>query len=252
MKIQYASDLHLEFRKNKKFIDSFADTEPLGDILVLAGDIMNFCSPDTDFLKWCSVNFKDTYYVPGNHEYYGSDISFRSGSFKESLLSNVYLVNNTSVLVEDVNLVFSTLWSNLSVLSSLYIGGFLSDFKAIRSGKNTFSTNEYNYLHQTALAFIKTEIDNIKGKTVFVTHHCPTFKCINPIHKESMFNDGFHTELTDLIDHGVIGPDYWIYGHNHYNVPEFEIGMTKLITNQCGYVPSEEQNLFKFNKIIEL
>lgn len=252
MKIQYASDLHLEFRDNKKFIDSFKDIEPSGDILILAGDIMNFCSPDKDFLKWCSINFRDTYYLPGNDEYYGSDISLRSGSFNESLLSNVHLVNNTSIQVEDVNLVFSTLWSNLSVLSSLYIGGFLSDFRAIKSGKTTFSTNEYNYLHQTALAFIKTEIDNIKGKTVFVTHHCPTFKAINPKFKDSMFNDGFHTELSDLIDHGAIGPDYWIYGHNHYNVPEFEIGVTKLITNQCGYVPSEEQNLFEFNKFIEI
>lgn len=250
MKIQYASDLHLEFRQNRKFITSFGGSEPSGDILVLAGDIMTFADIDFDFLKWCSINFRDTYWLPGNHEYYGSDLANRSGSFNEKYLSNVYIVNNTSVMVEDVKLVFSTLWTQISPYYSSLVRNGLSDFKAIKNHKRPFTVNDYNFLHNTALSYLKTELDNINGKTVVVTHHCPTYQCINPIYKGKALNEAFHVELFDLIE--SFGPDYWIYGHNHYNVPDFEIGKTKLITNQCGYVQSGEHKNFNINKFIEI
>ena len=38
MKIQYASDLHLEFADNRDYIE-MGGIQPVGDILVLAGDI---------------------------------------------------------------------------------------------------------------------------------------------------------------------------------------------------------------------
>ena len=38
MKIPYASDLHLEFAENRNYIDN-GGIEPVGDVLVLAGDV---------------------------------------------------------------------------------------------------------------------------------------------------------------------------------------------------------------------
>ncbi|MBA7580068.1 hypothetical protein ES708_21954 [subsurface metagenome] len=48
------------------------------------------------------------------------------------------------------------------------------------------------------------------------------------------------------------GPDYWIYGHHHCNIPDFEIGNTTISTNQLGYVRYNEHIGFNDEKIIEI
>ena len=73
MKIQYASDLHLEFAENKSFIEH-GGLEPVGDVLVLAGDVSYLGDRKMwkrPFWDWCAEHFKETFVVPGNHEFYG-------------------------------------------------------------------------------------------------------------------------------------------------------------------------------------
>ncbi len=72
MKIQYASDLHLEMGTNKKFIKE-NPLQPKADILLLAGDITRLedsSFEDEVFDRW-SNDFKQVYMIPGNHEFYG-------------------------------------------------------------------------------------------------------------------------------------------------------------------------------------
>lgn len=115
MTIQYASDLHLKFPENKKFLKA----NPLqseAEVLSLAGDIMPFAvmNEHKDFFNYISDHFETTYWIPGNHEYYYSNMAEKSGPFKESSRQNVYLLNNTVEQLKDVRFVFSTLWSKIN------------------------------------------------------------------------------------------------------------------------------------------
>ena len=77
MRIQYASDLHLTFGRNFKYVLSGGGIKPEGDVFVLAGDIAEIQHLERydAFWDWCSEHFKETIFVPGNHDWYGCWIS---------------------------------------------------------------------------------------------------------------------------------------------------------------------------------
>ena len=250
--VQYASDLHLEFPANKAFLKRHP-LQPMGDILVLAGDIVPFAVMDKhkDFFSYVSDNFETTYWLPGNHEYYRFDITEKSGVLNEKIRSNLFLVNNTSMEHENVKLIFSTLWSKISAGHQWQIERSMNDFHQIKNKGFRFSAEACNQLHEESLAFIHNELKTIQDKKVAVfTHHCPTFLNYPEQYKGDIFNEAFAVELHDLIESSEIA--YWVYGHHHTNTPEFTIGNTKLITNQLGYVQRYENELFKTDKCIEI
>lgn len=251
LKLQYASDLHLEFPANKEFLKQHP-LQPVGDVLVLAGDIVPFAVIDKhqDFFSYLADNFKTTYWLPGNHEYYHFDIAEKSGVLNETVRSNVFLVNNTSVVHEEVKLIFSTLWSHISPSYQWQIERSMNDFHVIKHKGYRFSAEQYNRLHIESLAFIQNELSKKEEKLAVFTHHCPTFLNYPEQYKGDVLNDAFAVELYDLIEASEIAS--WVYGHHHTNTPEFTIGNTKLITNQLGYVQRNEHRLFEPNKVIEI
>lgn len=133
LKIQYASDLHLEFPTNKEFLMR-QPLQAVGEILVLAGDVVPLAvlEQHQDFFSFVADHFKTTYWLPGNHEYYHYDLADKSGVLHEAIRSNVFLVNNVSVVHEQLKLIFSTLWSNISPGNLWQIERGLNDFRYIK------------------------------------------------------------------------------------------------------------------------
>jgi predicted phosphohydrolase len=249
MRIQYCSDLHLEFRENKQFL-KLNPLQPGGDILILAGDIVPFAvmHKHADFFDYVSDHFETTYWVPGNHEYYHSNIADRSGPLKEKIRENVFLVNNLAVKHSDVKIVFSTLWGKISPANQWSIQQSISDFQVISHDGQQFTPFHFNNFHEDCLQFLKMELT--RERSIVVTHHVPTFFNYPEIHKGDILNEAFAVELFDLIESSTA--DYWIYGHHHAAIPGFHIGRTSLITNQLGYVKFNEHFGFNTCALVEI
>ena len=69
MRIQYASDLHLELYMKTTFDETIV---PNADYLVLCGDIAKLdCVNLRPFLEYCSEKWKKVFWIPGNEEIWG-------------------------------------------------------------------------------------------------------------------------------------------------------------------------------------
>jgi len=252
MKLQYCSDLHLEFPENNALLKA-KPLIPVGDILLLAGDIVPFAVMEkhNDFFDYVSDNFEFTYWIPGNHEYYYSDAAKRSGAFIENIRSNVFLLNNQAIFHQNVRFLFSTLWSKIRPAYQFQIERGMSDFHVIKYHGYRFSVDHFNQLHSDCMNFIQPQLEQpFAGTTIVVTHHMPTFMNYPPKFKGDILNEAFAVELHDYIEQTQ--PHYWIYGHIHANAMDFKIGNTQLLSNQLGYVRHGENTHFLNDVVFEV
>jgi 3',5'-cyclic AMP phosphodiesterase CpdA len=253
MKVQYCSDLHLEFAQNTQFLQDNL-IEPIGDILILAGDITYWGKKYFKhwFFDYVSDNFKAVYYIPGNHEFYtGKEVQILDKPVFEPLRENVFLVNNKVIDIDGIDFFFTVFWSRIPDSESLIIERRINDFYKIRHKGKKLRSVDFNRLHEESLDFLNREFHNSTAdKKIVVTHHIPTDLCNPEQFKNSMINPAFVSEHRDFISGNQI--DYWIYGHHHVNMPEVEINGTKLLTNQLGYVHLGEHHSYRSSAVIEI
>lgn len=246
MKIQYCSDLHLEFEQNSSYLLD----RPLkvsGDILICAGDIVPLHDEffTNSFFSFIASHYKQVFWVPGNHEFYYKDISLYSNSYNLKVGDNINIVNNIALQYEDIQFAFSTMWSKISTVNEKRIEQSVSDFECITYKKRKLNAKDFNTLHDFSLRFIKQSLENTNGKTLVVSHYVPSRLCNAPLHNNSSINEAFCVDLTDYIK--GCNANFWIYGHSHYNQKPLYIGNTILLTNQLGYVQRNEHEKFMHN-----
>ncbi|WP_321330848.1 metallophosphoesterase [uncultured Bacteroides sp.] len=254
MKIQYASDLHLEFKDNARYLRD----NPLliaGDILVLAGDI-GYLGDDNyknhPFWDQVSENYKQVLVVPGNHEFYkGYGLESLSEGHVEGIRENVSWYYNQTVTINSIDFILTPLWSSILPQYHYWTEQAISDFRKIYADGQLLTAFRFNAEHEACLRFLKealkTESDN---KRIVITHHLPTFICMAEEYKNSVLNGAFVSEQYDLIHDNNI--DYWIYGHSHRNMPPATINRTTLLCNQLGYVHHNEHLSFKHDAAISM
>jgi len=252
MKIQYCSDLHLEFPENRKFLKR-NPLKVVGDILILAGDVVTLhdLGKAHDFFDFTCDHYSEVYWVPGNHEYYGGDISDKPSPLCEKLRDNLFLVNNHSMVHGGIRLFFTTLWSRINPQHEWDIQRSISDFSTIGYEGAKLTANRFSLLHEESLGFLRDAINEAKQEQmVVVSHHVPTLMNYPAVYKNSPLTEAFAVELFDLIADSEI--DCWIYGHHHVNTPDFTIGKTRMLTNQLGYVRHHEHGSFRRDAMVEV
>lgn len=255
MKIQYASDLHLEFAENKSFIEH-GGIEPMGDVLVLAGDVSYLGDRKMwkrPFWDWCADHFRETFVVPGNHEFYGGfDIGRTMVDYELEVRPNVRYMNNRSVVVEGTELFFTTLWTRIDPLRLWTVQQGMNDFRLGKLNGKRFFANDVDELHQQCIDWLSGALAvSTAAHKVVVSHHCPTMRQEFNSYPGGALNSAFQVNLDAFIED--TGVDYWIYGHTHYvGGSGTKIGNTTLLCNQLGYVFQDEHICFDRKAIIDI
>ena len=253
MKIQYASDLHLEFVENSSYFQA-NHLKVTGDILILAGDIHVFEHPkflQNDFWDWASENYKQVIIAYGNHEFYNEgDLSLMKDGYKYKIRDNIYYYYNCVITIEDVDIIVSTLWSYIHKEHEKSCTSGVNDFNLIKYEGQKLTADIFNKEHEKCLNFIKKALNESKAKTkIVVTHHVPSSLLTAKEFEGSDINDAFTVDLTDYIK--KCGAKYWIFGHSHRNINKV-IGKTSCLCNQVGYIMADEQETFSREKNIDL
>lgn len=254
MRIQYASDLHLEFGENSRWLKEHP-LIPSADILVLAGDI-GYLGDDNyishPFWNRVSEDFNQVIVVPGNHELYKFfDINELRNGWQLEIRHNVRVCYNSVIaLNEETDLIASTLWAHIPPSEEYLTERCVSDFKRIRNGEFRLSAQRFNEEHEVCRNFIEKAVSESNAERIVVaTHHVPSFALMAEEFKDSSINGAFTVELAGMIAESRI--NCWIYGHSHRNIDKM-IGSTRCVSNQLGYIFQNEHNTFRRDAVTEI
>lgn len=261
LKIRYISDIHLEFG----YLDlPQLDTDP-ETVLVLAGDVGLACHRDTfiPFLSEMSSRFLKVIYVLGNHEFYRGSVVTSFDKIKAAAieLDNVVVVENETVVVDNVVFICATLWSdfdNQNPVCMHLAKRQMNDFMIVYNGDatdpylRTLDPEDVYKLYVESHDYIFSAIShelNIDHIPVVVTHHAPSYQSISKVYAGNPLNGAFATELGNKIAYAQ--PKLWIHGHMH-NSSDYMIGETRILCNPRGYVGREVNPEFDPLKVIEV
>lgn len=245
MKIQYVSDIHLEFlQKPPKII-------PRADILCLLGDIgYPYSNIYKQFLTEMNSMFKKVFLISGNHEYYnlgpnkGKSIIQIDDQIehviKSNNLCNISYLNYSYEDYEGYRFVGTTLWSYISDPNYL-----VNDFDQIIN----MNINLYNEFHNIACEYIAETIIESELPIVMLTHHLPSYDLIDDKFKVSSMNKFNQCFASDCCKFFVPPVKLWLYGHTH-KPKVSNINGIKFGCNPLGY--PNENNPINIIYVVEL
>ena len=275
MKIQIASDLHLEF-------GDIEIKNAGADVLVLSGDVciaedlyrhpagnVEFSITATraakaaryrEFFDRVSKEFDAVVYVAGNHEFYHGKWSTTADILRNetSVFPNVHFLENEVFVYKGVTFIGATLWTDMNKgdpLTLHAVRDMMNDFSVVRDDTKGYSTLRpatVMQAHRKTVSYINAVVSEMpEDKFVVVTHHAPSFQSVHETYRgETLMNGAYASDLSDLIlDRPQI--KLWTHGHMH-DPQDYMLGDTRIVCNPRGYVGEHRTGNFNTAKVVEV
>lgn len=225
MKIQFFSDVHLEFGPAPLPVTD-------ADVIVAAGDVNIGASG----VAWLKASGKPTIYVAGNHEYYGGDLSQVQREIRTAVAgSAVRFLECDSAEIDGVRFLGTTLWTD-------FLGGDSAVMDTLRENMNDYQQIGYcgrlldprdlAAINRASRAWLEAQLASaFAGPTVVVTHHAPLFASWRSS-PNSLFMPAYCNDLSRLIHRYPIA--LWIHGHVHAR-SDYHANAARVVCNPRGY-----------------
>ncbi len=250
MKIQIASDLHLEGRAGHMPSASAFRTIPSRDVLVLAGDICTGVGALTFIRR--ELDASPVIYVPGNHEYYSErprdsiDADWRAIAAEHP---GLHYLTGAGVEIDGVRFFgvpwYSDLWGTTDPWDLATTHNGISDFWSPFNGGGEWTISRHINHHLAQTDLLSAQAGQVD---VVITHWPPTKEAIHPIFDGDKLNPYFINDREDLVR--AVGAKLWISGHTH-EAYDYQIGATRCIGNPTGYSGEHRQSrLFRPDKVV--
>ncbi|MGL5934537.1 MAG: metallophosphoesterase [Cetobacterium sp.] len=237
MLIQYASDIHQEFKDIDIIPKLFKNIK--ADVLVLAGDICAMADEE-NFRKFISLiayhqsKYKYIFHVAGNHEFYSET---KEGKTKHEPIDFInrklkalnkqfpnYLYLNCDVVTVSINnkpytFIGATLWTKVEKNQWAFAQKSMNDYVHIyvnrASDIRQFTIEDMQKLHAKHRLFLKKAIEQTVGgpPVIVITHH----KSISdtPHEKRNEYTQMYESEMRSFFKPHV-RVVIWGHTHKHY------------------------------------
>ncbi|UUZ77393.1 metallophosphoesterase [Polaromonas sp. P1(28)-13] len=235
MKLQIASDLHLEFLQREFPGERLISPAHGADLLVLAGDIGNGTQAIDLFQDWPVP----VLFLAGNHEFYGNSIEqMRIDLRKAAQGTSITFLDNDVVNFGGVRVLGTTLWTDYrlglnrtqrQLMETAELS--INDHRLIRDGGGKFTAQRALEEHVAARTWLETELARpYDGKTVVISHHGPHPLSVHPRYAGDPVNAAFVSDLSELLPKA----DLWLHGHVHDSF-DYKVGKCRVVANPLGY-----------------
>lgn len=252
--IQFFTDIH-------NYDLSFMPEKTHADILVCSGDLDTGFNTQKLVTSIQTEHDKPFYSALGNHDFWnGSSLEVGMSYqkwldyYKSISNDNIRFLNNETIVVNEVALIFSTLWTDFdrnNIQLKMMASGISKDFQKIEL-EDDFIYSDFMYnLYLESRHFIIQELEKHSDKKcVVVTHNPPSIKC-NIKYDITLSSYYWVGYMEDII--ARYQPALWLSGHMHNFFDEVIHG-TRVVINPANTVINNKSSDpdFKFNFVIEV
>jgi UDP-2,3-diacylglucosamine pyrophosphatase LpxH len=253
------SDLHIDFMTNE---ERELFTLPDADVYLIAGDLMN--GVKLHFCNWVleKTSGKLTYFIPGNHEYYGlrRDKALRR-------LNEFFAGSNVTVLLDSYSEILPGLavygtdyWTDMNLYGNAadikhLAKSKMNDYRAItykaRNSYRKLSPSNTIEWHLDARKKLEEFSTRYTGQYILMTHHGVFKECL-PLQGDNIRGNDeldplYTSDGENFINSLSNKPIMCINGHlHHFN--NTKAGSIPVLSNPRGYFGKLSQSVIELDK----